>query len=145
MTIDLTPIDTLLATAAVDADRVRQLSDDWTADAIHETTTLDAERGVQVHRAEAVGDPPAEIATALGDVLHRCRAALDDTLVGLSAGPPSSESGFLIAATASGSTQNANAASPVSRTGLCRFSVPSSRRDTTPGGRRACIWPSSTG
>lgn len=100
MTIDLAPIDALLASAAVDADRVRQLSDDWAADAIRETTTLDTDRGVQVHRAEAVGDPPAEIAKALSDVLQQCRAALDDTLVALLSGPPTSESGFLIAATA---------------------------------------------
>jgi hypothetical protein len=56
---------------------------------------LDPTRGVRVYRAEVVGNPPADIALALGDVLHHARATLDN-LAGVLRGGATEESGFPI-------------------------------------------------
>ncbi len=93
MTIDLAPIYARLAWAAVDAERVRQLCGAWAADAIQTSTTLDADQGVRVYRAEVVGDPPMDIALALGDCLHQARATLDN-LVGVLRGRATRNSAF---------------------------------------------------
>jgi hypothetical protein len=92
---DWSPVRDRLAWAESHAERVRQLSRDWTASAIRTDTSLDVARGVRVYRAEVVGEPPPEIALAVGDVVHHARAVLDN-LVGIVRGGSTDRSMFRI-------------------------------------------------
>jgi hypothetical protein len=69
--LDWSPVAARLCWAEHHTERVRRLSADWAATAFGTAITLDAARNVRVYRAEAIGAPPAEIALALGDVLHQ--------------------------------------------------------------------------
>jgi hypothetical protein len=93
--LDWSPIDARLAWAEAHRARVRDLAAGWAAAALRTDTTLDRERGVWVYRAEVVGTPPADIALALGDVLHHARATLDN-LVGVLRGGATEDSAFPI-------------------------------------------------
>ena len=93
--LDFGPIYRRLDWAAGHGRRVRDLSDAWAASAMVSSTTHDPERGVWVYRAEVVGEPPDEIALALGDALHQGRATLDN-LIGVLRGRASGESAFRI-------------------------------------------------
>jgi hypothetical protein len=77
-TLDLSTIDVRLDWAASHATRVRDLTQEWAGRAIAKSSRIDTARGYRVDRFEVLGDPPPEVALALGDVLHHARAALDN-------------------------------------------------------------------
>ncbi len=94
-TLGLSTIDARLDWAASHASRVRDLTQEWAGRAIAKSSRLDTDRGYRVDRFEVQGDPPPEVALALGDVLHHARAALDN-LVGVLRGGATGRSAFRI-------------------------------------------------
>ena len=56
-TPDLTPVQHRFDWAKAHAERVRELSEGWAASAILETNALDPVRGLNVYRAEVLGEP----------------------------------------------------------------------------------------
>jgi hypothetical protein len=92
--VDLSAVIARRDWAKAHAARVNALAKEWAFGAVDVTHSTTAD-GLGVIRAEVVGEPPIEVALALGDVLHNARAALDN-LVGVLRGGATRTSQFRI-------------------------------------------------
>jgi len=97
--LDLTPVRSRLQWALLHTNRIDEAVKAWAADALVVDKSINPDTGRTVHTGRVVADLPVDVALALSDALHQCRASLDN-LVGVLRGGTTRSSAYVIAATA---------------------------------------------
>jgi hypothetical protein len=96
--LDLTPVRYRLQWALLHANRIDETVKEWGANALVVDRDTDAASGRTTHIARVVVEPSVDVALALSDALHQCRAALDN-LVSVLRGGATRNSAYVIAPT----------------------------------------------
>jgi hypothetical protein len=97
--LDLTPVRSRLQWAMLHANRIDETVKEWGPKALVVDLRTDPDSGRFVHVGRVVGEPPVDVALALSDALHQCRAALDN-LVAVLRGSATRSSAYVITSTA---------------------------------------------
>lgn len=97
--LDLTPVRSRLQWALLHANRIDETVKEWGPKALVVDRRTDLDTGRIEHVGRVVGEPPVDVALALSDALHQCRAALDN-LVAVLRGGATRSSAYVITQTA---------------------------------------------
>ena len=95
--LDLMPVRSRLQWALLHANRIDEIIKEWGPNALVVDHRTDAADRV-VHVGTVAGEPPVDVALALSDALHQCRAALDN-LIAVLRGGATANSGYVITPT----------------------------------------------